>query len=157
MESSQMPETYGFDVAFKLLGSFRRLIDELHNDLATRGFSEARPIHGFTLQAIGPIGINSTTLAQRLGVTKQAASKTVAGLIALGYASRSVDPDDARSQIVRRTEPGERLLQLSARFFEEKQEQWILELGRPRYLALLADLDYLAGNSSIGDLPGWIK
>lgn len=152
-----MQETYGFDVAFKLVASFRRLIDELHDDLAIHGFAGTRPIHGFALQAIGPTGINTSTLAQRLGVTKQAASKTVAALIAHGYASRSIDPEDARSQIVRRSERGERLLHLSARFFEAKQHQWIQELGRPRYFALLADLDYLAGNASIGDFPGWIE
>jgi DNA-binding MarR family transcriptional regulator len=152
-----MPETYGFELAFKLAGSFRRLIDELHDDLASNGFRDTRPVHGFALQAIGPAGINTTNLALRLGVTKQAASKTVSSLLALGYVSRSVDPDDARAQILRRSESGERLLALSARFFEEKQKQWIRELGDTRYFAFVADLDYFAGDASIGDLPGWIE
>ena len=151
-----MQETFGFDVAFRLAGSFRRLIDELHRNLAANGFSEARPIHGFALQAIGSTGISATALGQRLGVTKQAASKTVANLVALGFVSRSPDPVDTRSQVIRRSERGEQLLRLSATFFEEKQKQWIRELGRPRYIQLLADLDYLAGDASIADLPGWI-
>ncbi len=52
--------------------------------------------HGFVVQHLveGPVRIGD--LAERMGVTQQAASKAVAELEALGYVERSVDAGDGR-------------------------------------------------------------
>jgi hypothetical protein len=65
----------GFELAFLLIGAFRQMIDDLHAELAEQGFPEARPGHGFALQAIGPGQVSISALSRRLGVSKQAASK----------------------------------------------------------------------------------
>ncbi|HYJ13443.1 MAG TPA: hypothetical protein VEW66_07620, partial [Thermomicrobiales bacterium] len=62
----------GFELAFVLIGAFRQLIDDLHAELAEQGFPEARPGHGFALQAIGPGRVSISDLSRRLGVSKQA-------------------------------------------------------------------------------------
>lgn len=85
-------ERAGFELPLLLLGAFRSVIDELHGVLAESGHGEARPLHGFALQAIGPDGSTASELGRRLGVSKQAAAKTVASLERVGYVGREPDP-----------------------------------------------------------------
>jgi DNA-binding MarR family transcriptional regulator len=56
----------------------------------------------------GPLTI--TTLAERLKVSQQAASKSVADLQKRGYLSREPDPADARARLVVLTERGEAVI-----------------------------------------------
>ena len=63
----------GFELPLLLLAAFRRLIDQLHAELAAHGHPDVRPVHGFAMQAIGLPGATSTEIGQRLGVSKQAA------------------------------------------------------------------------------------
>ncbi|MEK8108548.1 helix-turn-helix domain-containing protein [Micromonospora sp. M12] len=44
------------------------------------------------LQAVGADGTTATELGQRLGISKQAAGKTVDRLVAVGYLERVDDP-----------------------------------------------------------------
>jgi DNA-binding MarR family transcriptional regulator len=90
---------------FLLVGAFRSLIDELHRTLAENGHDKARPLHGFALQAIGPDGSTTSQLGRRLGVSKQAAAKTVASLERAGYIRR--EPDSADARAVRLQQPHE--------------------------------------------------
>ena len=78
----------GFELPLLLAGAFRELIDNLHAELGKHGHGQARPLHGFALQAIGPDGATVSELGRRLGVTKQAAAKTAAGLEQIGYIAR---------------------------------------------------------------------
>src|ERR1700761_4677743 len=95
----------GAELAVRLFGAFRSLVDDLHVECARRGHPDGRPGHGFALQAIGGQGATSSELGTWLGVSKQAAGKTVDGLASLGYAERTGDPADARPQIVVLTPP----------------------------------------------------
>jgi DNA-binding MarR family transcriptional regulator len=151
-------ERAGFELPFLLVGAFRSLIDELHRTLAESGHHEARPLHGFALQAIGPEGSTASELGRRLGVSKQAAAKTVASLEKVGYVRREPDPGDARAVRLQRTARGEEMLALSAAFFETYHARLAQTLG-PRRLAALEDGlegmvapngDYLRG------FPGWM-
>src|ERR1700734_3019093 len=103
-------ERAGFELPLLLVGAFRSVIDELHGMLAENGHDEARPLHGFALQAIGPDGSTASELGRRLGVSKQAAAKTVASLERVGYVHREPDPGDARAVRLPRTAPGEEKL-----------------------------------------------
>src|SRR6202008_1175695 len=69
-------DRFGFELPLLLAAAFRTLIDRLHDQLAPRGHPDARPIHAFALQAIGPDGATVSELGRRLGVSKQAAAKT---------------------------------------------------------------------------------
>src|ERR1700710_1706847 len=101
-----MGERSGYELPFLLLGAFRSLIDELHVELARRGHELARPVHGVGLQAIGAAGVTVGELGRRLGVSKQAAGKTVAGLVQAGYVTRSRHPDDGRAWVLTRSPRG---------------------------------------------------
>ncbi|WP_328398128.1 MarR family winged helix-turn-helix transcriptional regulator [Nocardia sp. NBC_00416] len=119
----------GYELPLLLLAGFRTLIDELHDELARQGHPDARPAHGFAMQAIGPDGATASDIGRRLGISKQAAGKTVDRLVALGYAERAADAADARRRLVRLTAHGHEMLARSAAIFDRLRAQWSETLG----------------------------
>ena len=148
--------TPGYELPLRLFAAFRAIIDAAHADLARHGHPDVRPMHGFVFQAIGTEGTTAVELAARLGVTKQAAGKTIAALEQQGYVERAADPRDARRKTVRLTAKGVDMLTLSARSFDAIQAQWAQAIGPERLAALQADLRALApGELFRLDAPGW--
>jgi DNA-binding MarR family transcriptional regulator len=153
-------ERFGFELPLLLAGGFRMLIDQLHERLAERGYPDLRPVHGFALQAVGPDGATVSEIGRRLGVSKQAAAKTVAGLETVGYVTREPDPADARATRIELTRRGRDALQASAEIFEQLRRQWVRALGRDRVAALEDDLETMLGSAGgirLSDLPGWLR
>ncbi|MFD8600446.1 MarR family winged helix-turn-helix transcriptional regulator [Kitasatospora sp. NPDC059646] len=146
----------GFELPLLLFAGFRTIIDELHAELARQGHPDARPAHGFALQAIGADGATATEIGRRLGVSKQAAGKTVDRLEALGYAARVDDPGDARRKVVRLTPHGVDLLARSAAVFDRIRGRWAVELGERRLRELEDGIARLTGPSGFRlDAAGW--
>ncbi|WP_432902365.1 MarR family winged helix-turn-helix transcriptional regulator [Micromonospora matsumotoense] len=154
--STADPERPGFVLPLLLLAGFRSLIDDLHTELARQGHPDLRPAHGFVLQAVGVDGTTASELGHRLGVSKQAAGKTVDRLVALGYLERADDPADARRKLVRMTEKGVDGLRRSAVLFDALRERWVTRLGADRVAALEDDLRAVTPPDSFRlDVPGW--
>ncbi len=65
-----------------------------------------RPPFGFVIRALAEAGLTLTELAERLGVTKQAAIKVVDEMEAHGFVERRPAPGDRRSKILGLTERG---------------------------------------------------
>ncbi|MFK4110010.1 MarR family winged helix-turn-helix transcriptional regulator [Streptomyces sp. NPDC002176] len=130
----------GFELPLLLFAGFRTLIDRLHARLAEEGHPELRPAYGFAMQAIGVHGATASDIGRRLGVSKQAAGKTVDRLLALGYAERADDPDDARRKLVRLTPHGRAALGRSAALFDELRAEWAAVLGADRVREMEAAL-----------------
>ncbi|MER5332319.1 helix-turn-helix domain-containing protein [Micromonospora sp. NPDC002717] len=150
------PDRPGFLLPLLLLAGFRTLIDDLHAELARQGHPELRPLHGFVLQAVGADGTTATELGQRLGISKQAAGKTVDRLVALGYLERADDPRDARRKLVRMTPHGLDGLRRSAIVFDQLRQRWADALGPDRVAAMEDDLRAVApANWFRLDVPGW--
>ena len=124
--------TPGYELPLLLFAGFRSLIDRLHAELAEQGHPDVRPAHGFAMQAIGAGGATASEIGRRLGVSKQAAGKTVDRLVALGYAVRADDPGDARRKLVRLTPHGLDALARSAAIFDELRAEWADALGARR-------------------------
>lgn len=122
----------GYELPLLLFAGFRTLIDRLHTRLATEGHPGLRPAYGFAMQAIGTQGATASDIGRRLGVSKQAAGKTVDRLLAVGYAERTDDPADARRRLVRLTERGYDALARSAAIFDELRAEWAATLGADR-------------------------
>lgn len=91
-----------------------------------------RPAHGFAMQAIGAHGATASDIGRRLGVSKQAAGKTVDRLLAVGYAERTDDPADARRKLIRLTPRGYDALARSAAIFDDLRAEWVAALGADR-------------------------
>jgi DNA-binding MarR family transcriptional regulator len=145
----------GFELPLRLLMGFRSLIDDLHAELARQGHPDMRPMHGFVFQAIGPDGTTAAELGRRLGVSKQAAGKTIDAVERLGYVERTSDPRDARRKVVRLTDRGVDSLVRSARIFEDLRAGWARTLGEERLRELEADLRKVTPNFFPLDVPGW--
>jgi DNA-binding MarR family transcriptional regulator len=155
IESSD-PAPRGYELPLRLFAGFRTLVDAVHARLAAEGHPDVRPLHGFVFQAIGPDGTTAAELGRRLGVSKQAAGKTVDALERLGYVERAADPRDARRKVVRLTARGVDCLARSARIFDELRARWAEELGEGRLRALERDLDRVVPPAGFRlDVPGW--
>lgn len=148
--------TYGFELPLLLFSGFRSIIDELHAELARRGHPDMRPAHGFALQSIGLGGATATEVGRRLGVSKQAAGKTVERLEELGYVERSGDDSDRRRKLVRLTPRGIEALTLSAMIFEDIRARWAARLGADRLDSVEHALrEMVPGEVFRLDVPGW--
>jgi DNA-binding MarR family transcriptional regulator len=82
------------------------LAEELQRRLAADGFDDLRFADGFVFQHLVESPMTIGALAERLEVTQQAASKSVADLERRGYVARTPDPADARARRVALTERG---------------------------------------------------
>ncbi|MEU6864966.1 MarR family transcriptional regulator [Streptomyces sp. NPDC046876] len=130
----------GWELPLLLFGAFRTLIDRLHARLADEGHPDLRPAYGFAMQAIGAGGATASEIGRRLGVSKQAAGKTVDRLVALGYAVRIDDARDARRKLVHLTPRGHAALQRSAALFDELRAEWVAALGPERVRSIESGL-----------------
>jgi DNA-binding MarR family transcriptional regulator len=146
----------GFELPLLLFAGFRTLIDRLHAELAKVGHPDVRPAHGFAMQAIGHGGATASEVGRRLGISKQAAGKTVDRLEALGYAERVDDRLDARRKLVRLTAHGVDALEQSAEIFERLRAEWVGALGEERVAAMETDLrSVVPADGHRLDVAGW--
>jgi DNA-binding MarR family transcriptional regulator len=149
-------KAYGFELPLLLFAGFRSIIDELHAELARRGHPDMRPAHGFALQAIGMSGATASEAGKRLGVSKQAAGKTVERLEELGYVRRTDDDADRRRKLVRLTPRGIEALTLSAMIFNDIRARWERQLGADRLTETESALRTMAPAETFRlDVPGW--
>jgi DNA-binding MarR family transcriptional regulator len=175
ISSSEESSSPGYELPLLLLAGFRSVIDEAHAELAARGHPGMRPAHGFALQAIGTFGATAADVGRRLGVSKQAAGKTVDRLAELGYVTRAEPAGaegtkaaatgaetaragtDRRRKLIRLTERGTEALALSAEAFDRVRDRWAAQVGRDRVAALEADLRAVTPGQPLRlDLPGWL-
>ena len=146
----------GFELPLLLFAGFRSLIDQLHAELARQGHPDLRPVHGFAMQAIGVRGATASEVGRRLGVSKQAAGKTVDRLARLGYVERVDDPRDGRTKLIRLTPHGIDSLTRSAEIFDRLRARWVAQLGDDTVRLIESSLRTVVPASGFPvDVPGW--
>jgi DNA-binding MarR family transcriptional regulator len=146
----------GYELPLLLFSGFRSIIDELHAELARRGHADLRPAHGFAMQAVGLGGATASDVGRHLGISKQAAGKTIERLEALGYAQRAGDAADRRRKLTRLTPRGIEALTLSAMIFTEIRDRWAQTLGEDRVDDLESALRTMVPAETFRlDAPGW--
>jgi DNA-binding MarR family transcriptional regulator len=94
------------DLGILLVLALRGFIDDLHSELARRGFADVRPPFGVVFRALRDGPLTLTDLATRLGVTKQAAAKVVDEMAAKRLLRRRASPVDARAKLLELTSRG---------------------------------------------------
>jgi len=154
--SNDESRAYGFELPMLLFAGFRSIIDELHAELARRGHPDLRPAHGFALQAIGLGGATAAETGRRLGISKQAAGKTIDRLEELGYVHRSGDDADRRRKLARLAPRGIEALAMSAMIFNDIRSRWEDTLGDARLADLETSLRTMVPAETLRlDVPGW--
>ena len=125
-------------------------------ELARCGHPDLRPAHGFALQAIGLSGATAAETGRRLGISKQAAGKTIDRLEELGYVHRSGDESDRRRKLARLTPRGIAALAMSAMIFTDIRSRWEGALGAARLSDMETSLRTMVpGETFRLDVPGW--
>lgn len=112
--------------------------------LADAGLDDSKFAHGFIVQGLLAGDRTVTELADRLGITVQAVSKTVGDMESLGYIERRRDPADRRSWVLALSERGERSLAEARAARLAVMQRLRARLGRERAASTIAALRDLA-------------
>ncbi len=134
--------------------AYRSLIDELHDRLVARGYTDVKRSYGFVLLPARERDKTVNDLAAEMGFTKQAASKLVEAMRESGYVKLVPNPADARSKLLRLTPRGERLLGHVESIYRELEAEWTAVLGEKRLESLRGDLERVLRQRYEGTLPG---
>lgn len=148
----------GAELALLLLGGFRALVEQGQEELERHGHPGIRPVHEFALRAVSEGARSTSELGRQLGVTKQAAAKTVAFLLERGYLQQTGDDDDARRKILTVTPRGTELLTTGQRLFDGLRERWAARIGDDELDLLQAQLrELVATDTTRFDTAGWLS
>lgn len=88
------------DLGYLALFLGQRVNELVVSRLMRAGFSEVRESHGYVVQHLIERDRSISELARRMGVTQQAASKTIAEMIRLGILEAKTAPD-RRAKVIR--------------------------------------------------------
>jgi DNA-binding MarR family transcriptional regulator len=141
------------DLSLAALFAGWALADEVQRRIAADGLDDLRLADGVVFQHLvaGPRTIGS--LAERLGVTQQAASKAVADLERRGYVKREADPGDRRARQVALTERGDAAIAAGRRHRAAVGAELADRLGAERVeaarTALLEALEAYGGAAAV--------
>jgi len=120
----------------------------IRRDLAQHGFDDVREAHGYVFQGLLAGDTTITQLAQRLGVSVQAVSKTVSELEHAGYLERRRDEHDGRARTIVLTRRATSMLRRSRRARAALRDEIVERLGEQSTRALVARL------REVGELYG---
>ena len=138
----------------RLLGmAFGTLVDDLHDRLRARGYTDVRPSFGFILLEAAQARSTITDIAALMGGTKQAASKLVGTIRARGYVALTPSADDARAKVVTLTARGRTLMAAVEAIYAELEAEWAARIGATRLATLRKDLERAVRGRHGGALP----
>jgi DNA-binding MarR family transcriptional regulator len=131
-----------------LLGlAFRAFVDEMHADLAARGFDDLGRSYGYVFRVLGDGDRSLSELAALLGMTLPGAGKIVDEMERRGYVERRPDRVDRRVKHIALSRRGRDAL-AAARAFHRDLEEHVPDSARLR-----RGLKRLAGQTSAAPLP----
>lgn len=123
------PTAESLDLSLTALFAGWAMTDEVQRRLATRGFGDLRFNDGVVIQHVLAAPLSITALAERMGVTQQAASKAVADLERRGLLRRDPDPADARTKLLHLTAHALAAVEATRVLRRELQEEIEAEYG----------------------------
>lgn len=133
--------------------AFRQLIDDLHERLAEEGWADMKRPYGFVLVAARDRPTSGKDIAALMGMTKQAASKLIDGMVEAGYVVRVVDPSDQRQKAVSLTSRGREVLAAVERIYAALEADWAEEIGADNLLNLRSQIAQVLITRNEGELP----
>ena len=114
-----------------LLGlAYQGFVDQLRADLASHGFADLGPNHGYVVRAIdAEPSIRQRDLARYLGITEQGTGKIVDTMEREGFIVRSPDPEDGRAHVLALGPRGRELLRRARQFHAKFERTLARTLG----------------------------
>ncbi|MEO5533959.1 MAG: MarR family transcriptional regulator [Pseudolysinimonas sp.] len=104
-------------------------MDEVVVELEREGHPGVTATHAFALDAIDAGAQSASELGRSLGVSKQAAAKTIATLEELSYLDRRADPQDARRKHLTVTDRGHEMMAIGAGAFDAYRTRLAGQVG----------------------------
>lgn len=141
------------ELTFVLGMAFQVVVTEFVRRLDAEGYADLRPAHGAVFQALRGGGATSTELAERLGVTKQAAGQMVADLEQRGYLRRVDHPEGGRRRLVVLTSKADEHLAVAGRVLHGLEAELAGRLGEDNLVRLRVELSHLIRGLVGGELP----
>ncbi len=145
---ARVETSLGARLALLLLEGFEAMTDRVVTELAAAGHPGVTATHEFALRAVDQGAGDASSLARALGVSRQAAAKTVEALEELGYVERAPDAVDGRRKRLTVTPRGHEMSAVGGAAFDDLRELWRRAVGaddlRVVETSLLALLDLLA-------------
>ena len=136
---------------FELLFRASRLVNERAIARVADGGGRLRPAHTALFPHITSQGVRLSTLADRVGVTKQAIGPLIDDLEQQGVVQRVDDPADRRAKLIRWTKKGERALLHGLGVLADLERDLARSIGKARMAALADTLEALIG--AVEELP----
>ena len=144
----QKPEDIFAILGIGYLGLFlgQRMNEVIIARSRRRGFPQMRESYGYVIQHLvgkdGRVARTGSELARRMGMSQQAASKTVAELLRLGVVCIVPPPDgaDRRTKMLQLTDMGWHGVNEARRAREHLEKKLEAKLGTARYASIRAGL-----------------
>ncbi|MGO1849909.1 MarR family winged helix-turn-helix transcriptional regulator [Microbacterium sp.] len=124
-----MEASSGASLASLLSQTFDEMVAQVVVELARRGHPGVTATLEFALAAIQAGAEDASALGRTLGVSKQAAAKSIVTLEQLGYVRREPDGSDARRKRLVVTDRGIEMMSIGASKFDELRGEWVDTIG----------------------------
>jgi DNA-binding MarR family transcriptional regulator len=138
--ADQLARTRASNLRQLLLKASRAINQDVTAALRAAGFKDLKNSQVSCLAHIDLDGTSVVDLAERSNISKQAASRLVGELAALGYLSTSPAPSDGRAILVQFTPRGRLLMQQSFELFADMEREYCRRIGAQAYHVLKRSL-----------------
>lgn len=135
------PDSPDFGILLAL--AFRVYVDELHAELATRGFPDMKPGFGVVFRALQAGPLTLTKLAAQLGMSKQAAAKVVGELLGREFLVQEDAAEDRRTKLLALTQRGRAVVRAAMQIGARVEARLSDEVGPRAVAGLRAALEHL--------------
>lgn len=136
---SRMIDLSQIDLAYLALFLGQRVNQLLVQRMIRAGFQNVRESHGYVVQHLIEKERSITELALHMGVTQQAASKTIAELVRLGVLEAKPGPD-RRAKVIRISRRGWESIRFSRRMRAQIDKRLVATLEPEGYRRTKANL-----------------
>ena len=130
-----------------LLRAHRAFSERALRKLRKLGHTRLSMVHTTLLPHLDVNGTQATVVAERAGITKQAAGRVIADLEREGYVQRLPDPSDQRASMIVFTDAGRQFLVDAYEVKKEIEGEYTALLGAERMHQLRSILQGLLGDN----------
>lgn len=145
------------DLGILLALAYQQFVTELHEDLGERGFADLARSDGYVFRALDAAAMTTSTLAERLAISKQGAGQLVDDMTRRGYLRSRPDPADRRARLLELSARGRAALSAARDFHRRYEQRLARRHGRANIDALRTILTAMAPTYGKGALDPRVR